>query len=89
MPWSTTTPGNVTSGWSGMSVRQEAASGGRTRTVTSTVERELMFLSSHTIHHIEIMSLIAARAGIEVPGGLGIAFSTESHMQRDPSARSR
>jgi len=72
-----------------LSVRQEAASGGRMRTVSSTVERELMFLSSHTIHHIEIMSQIAARAGVEVPDGLGIAFSTESHMHRDPSVRSR
>ena len=66
----------------GLAVRQEVAPGGQARTVKTTVERELIFLSSHTIHHIAIMSLIAERAGVQVPGGLGIAFSTESYMQR-------
>jgi hypothetical protein len=65
-----------------LAVYQAVAPGGRSRTAATTVERELMFLSSHTIHHIAIMLLIAERAGVEVPGGLGIAFSTESYMKR-------
>ncbi len=63
-------------------VCQEVAPGGHSRTVDSNVERELMFLSSHTIHHIAIMTLLAERAGMVVPTDLGVAFSTASYMSR-------
>ncbi len=65
-----------------MAVRQEAAPGGQVRTVDTNVERELLFLSSHTIHHLAIMTLLAERAGVEVPEKLGVAFSTASWEER-------
>lgn len=62
-----------------LAMRQEAAPGGNSRTVDTTVERELLFLSSHTIHHLAIMTLLARREGVEVSRDLGMAFSTASH----------
>jgi len=67
----------------GLEVRQEAAPGGRARTVGTNVERELMFLSSHTIHHIAIMTLLAESCGVSVRDDLGVAFSTASYMKRE------
>ena len=65
-----------------LSVRQEAAPRRQGEAVRTSVERELLFLSSHTIHHIAIMSLLAERAGMRVPADLGVAFSTASHEER-------
>jgi uncharacterized damage-inducible protein DinB len=65
-----------------LEVCQEVTPDGRSRTVSSNAERELMFLSSHTIHHIAIMSLLAKGAGMTVPDDLGVAFSTASYMNR-------
>ena len=45
------------------------------------LDRELLFLSSHTIHHIAIMLLAARAAGIEVPAALAVAYSTEAHHE--------
>ena len=61
-------------------VRQSAAPGGRTADVESNLERELAFLSGHTIHHLAIMRLLAERAGIVLPKGLDLAFSTEAFL---------
>jgi hypothetical protein len=65
-----------------LEVRQEAAPGGCVQTVPSHVERELMFLSSHTIHHIALMTLLAEREGVVVPADFGVAFSTASYMRQ-------
>jgi hypothetical protein len=62
-----------------ITVRQSAAPG-RTPSASSTcLERELVFLSSHTIHHIAIMVLAARAAGVAVPAELAVAYSTEAH----------
>ena len=45
------------------------------------LDRELLFLSGHTIHHIAIMLLAARAAGIELPAALGVAYSTEAHHE--------
>ena len=63
-------------------LRQEVAPGGKTGQVDTNMERELAFLSSHTIHHIAIMSLLAEARGVTVPPGLGVAFSTATFQQR-------
>ncbi len=63
-------------------LRQEVAPGGQSRRVDTNMERELAFLSSHTIHHLAIMSLLAEARGVEIPPGLGVAFSTATFMQR-------
>jgi hypothetical protein len=60
-------------------VTQSAAPGRPSVGSPSHLERELIFLSSHTIHHIAIMVLSARVAGIVVPGDLGVAYSTEAH----------
>ncbi len=65
-----------------LSLRQEVAPGGQSGQVDTNMERELAFLSSHTIHHIAIVSLLAEARGVEVPPGLGVAFSTATFMQR-------
>jgi hypothetical protein len=63
-------------------MHQEAAPGQEGGMVRTNVERELLFLSSHTIHHIAIMSLLAERVGMTVPADLGVAFSTASYEER-------
>ena len=65
-----------------MILRQEVAPGGQSGRVDTNMERELAFLSSHTIHHLAIMSLLAEARGVEIPPGLGVAFSTATFMQR-------
>lgn len=62
-----------------LTVRQSAAPGRDPVASRSTLGRELVFLSSHTIHHLEAMLLRAAARGAELPAGLSLAFSTESY----------
>jgi hypothetical protein len=58
----------------------QSAAPGRSPSASSTcLERELVFLSSHTIHHIAIMILAARAAGVTVPAELAVAYSTEAH----------
>ena len=65
-----------------LEVRQEAEADGAPVTVESNLERELVFLSGHTIHHIAIMGLVAEAAGVSIPQGLDVAFSTASARAR-------
>jgi len=44
--------------------------------VASTLERELMSLVSHTIHHLAIIALLARTAGHPLPNDIGKAPST-------------
>jgi hypothetical protein len=60
-------------------VTQSAAPGRPPLASHSRLERELVFLSSHTIHHIAIMVLAARAAGVTIPADLAVAYSTESH----------
>jgi hypothetical protein len=62
-----------------LTVTQSAAPGRPTLSSPSRLERELVFLSSHAIHHIAIMSLAARAAGVELPQRLAVAYSTEAH----------
>jgi hypothetical protein len=62
-----------------LAVVQTAASGRPPRSVPSFLERELVFLSGHAIHHIAIMALAAASAGVFLPPELAVAFSTEAY----------
>lgn len=62
-----------------LTVRQTAAPAGRVAWTPSNVERELLFLSGHTIHHLATMLLIAGEHGIEAPSALGVAYSTEAY----------
>ena len=68
-----------------LTVTQSVAPGRPPLSSQSRVERELTFLSGHTIHHIAIMLLAAQAAGVEIPARLAVAYSTEVH--RDALAR--
>lgn len=46
--------------------------------VRSTVERELAFVASHTIHHFAVVALLLRDMGIGVPARFGYAPSTPS-----------
>jgi len=70
-----------------LSVTQSAAPGRPTVSSPSRLERELVFLSGHTIHHIAIMLLAAHAAGVEIPQHLAVAYSTEAY--RDALAMNR
>jgi hypothetical protein len=62
-----------------MRVLQQAATGIPPQPVDSTLERELVFLSSHTIHHLALMAHLARSHGTQVPEELGVAFSTAAY----------
>ena len=70
-----------------LTVIQSAAPGRPPLSSPSCLERELVFLSGHTIHHIAIMLLAAQAAGVEIPSRLTVAYSTEAH--RDSLAMNR
>lgn len=46
----------------------------------STVERELQFLASHTVHHFALIAVLLRLHGVEVPIDLGVAPSTLRHL---------
>lgn len=63
-------------------VWQSVASGADMRRVaSSSVERELAFLSSHTIHHLALMRVLIDLAGWDDPAAaeIGVAYSTRAH----------
>ena len=63
-----------------LDVTQSAAPGGLRVTVSSSLARELVFLSGHTFHHLAIMARIAQAHGISLPDErLTMAFSTAAH----------
>ena len=47
----------------------------------STVQRELMYLLSHTVHHYAIILLLATQAGVELIAEFGVAPSTLAHRR--------
>jgi len=51
------------------------------RVVTTSVDRELVFLASHTIHHMAIIGMLAEQAGAEVSAEFGVHPSTLRHLQ--------
>lgn len=55
--------------------------GGQTWPLTSSLERELAFLTSHAIHHMAIIALLADTQGIEIPNTFGVHPSTLRHWQ--------
>jgi hypothetical protein len=68
-------------------VRMTAALGSPPETVESNLEREIVFLSGHNIHHIAIMALLVREHGVAVPEGLDMAFSTAEYLRAvDPEA---
>jgi len=54
--------------------------------VQSTVQRELMYLLSHTVHHYAIINLLAAQSGVELDATFGVAPSTRAYRRQVGSA---
>lgn len=50
--------------------------------LTSSLNRELAFLTSHSIHHMAIIALLAEQSGIHLPESFGVHPSTLRHWQR-------
>jgi len=48
----------------------------RPTVVTSTLGRELMFLQSHTVHHLALIAVLARQRGMSVPTDFGVAPAT-------------
>ncbi|HZN55558.1 MAG TPA: hypothetical protein VFB67_09575 [Candidatus Polarisedimenticolaceae bacterium] len=65
----------------GFFISQSAAPGRPPVSSPTFLDRELLFLSSHTIHHIAIMVLAARVAGVEIPTALAVAYSTAAHHE--------
>jgi uncharacterized damage-inducible protein DinB len=59
--------------------------GTRTIELDSSIGRELVFLSSHTIHHTTIIGLLAEQLDIRPPKDFGVHPSTLRHWQREAS----
>lgn len=59
-------------------VREDAVTG-QGEWTRSTVNRELLFLLSHTIHHYALIALLLRQGGIDVPADFGFAPSTLEH----------
>ncbi|TGG92781.1 hypothetical protein E4656_11665 [Natronospirillum operosum] len=48
----------------------------------SSPERELAFLSSHTVHHLALIGHLATLSDVEVPASFGVHPSTLRHQRR-------
>jgi len=62
-------------------VRQTPSLDSAPQTYQSTVERELVFLSSHTIHHLAVVVHLCREHGVELGDDISMAFSTAAHHQ--------
>ncbi|MDR9440974.1 MAG: DinB family protein [Halomonas sp.] len=50
--------------------------------LASSLNRELAFLTSHSIHHMAIIALLAEQSGLHLPESFGVHPSTLRHWQR-------
>ncbi len=60
-------------------VVQYVSPDGTVAELDSTFGRELVFLSSHAIHHLAVVGQLARELGVEVREELTLAFSTAAH----------
>jgi uncharacterized damage-inducible protein DinB len=56
-------------------------------TVTTTLDRELAFVLSHTIHHNSLIGVMARLLGVPLPDDFGYAPSTLAHREGRLCAR--
>mgnify|MGYP000521894540 CR=1 FL=1 len=61
----------------------------RGQRVVTSVSRELVFLASHTIHHMAIIGMLAEQAGVEVGAEFGVHPSTLRYLQRQARGLAR
>lgn len=59
-----------------------AEEGGVSLSLTTSLARELAFLTSHTVHHMALLGLLAQQLGVTLPGDFGVHPSTLRHWRR-------
>ncbi|AFP29100.1 hypothetical protein MRBBS_0162 [Marinobacter sp. BSs20148] len=64
-------------------------SAGKHQTVKTSVERELVFLASHTIHHTAIIGMLAEQAGVKVSSDFGVHPSTLRYLEGQAAGLAR
>ena len=62
-------------------VRQTASLDTEPLNLNSTIERELVFLSSHTIHHLALVVQFCREEGVNLPDETELAFSTSAYLK--------
>lgn len=62
---------------------------GEQQLVKTSVDRELVFLASHTIHHMAIVAMLAEQAGVEVSPDFGVHPSTLRYLQKQTEDMAR
>ncbi len=65
-----------------VTIQQIPSKGATSISVESSIERELVFLSSHSIHHMALMVLLAEMQDVSLVKDLGVAYSTQDYHQR-------
>lgn len=55
--------------------------------VATTIERELLFLLSHTVHHFALIAAMARAVGLNPADGFGVAIATQSFQTCENSAQ--
>jgi hypothetical protein len=68
-------------------VETQLDSSGTMIVTTSTVGRELVFITSHIVHHNAIIAHLLQARGVEMGSRFGLAPSTPSHDERMACAR--
>lgn len=63
-------------------VKHDAPEGSDHLALFSSVERELMFLASHSVHHFALVAVLLRAKLIETPPEFGMAVSTLRHLSR-------
>ena len=54
--------------------------------VHSTIKRELLFVTSHAVHHFALIALLLRLQGVVVPDSFGVAPATLTHQRTHCSA---
>ncbi len=57
----------------------------KSTTLASTISRELCYLSSHTVHHLAYMALLARSLGVKTDPSHGVAPATASYQRSQDS----
>lgn len=63
-------------------VHSTASEDGKAVTVRSSLQRELLFVASHTIHHLALMRMMLVQQGATIDDRVGVAYSTLAHEGR-------
>jgi len=71
-----------------LNIKEMSVTGVQPRPAQTSLERELVFQASHSVHHLAIMVLIAEIIGLNVPYEFGVAPSTLFYRasQQQPSS---